>query len=255
MSCEHEKQLEELKQWVNRAEADLLSLKTLIFALIGEKEPEKTHGQMPVEVKAKTLGPAQEDHGSRVIEGVFDGLHMVGPDGKRYDIPPNYASKSKLVEGDVLKLAISPEGSFLYKQIGPIERDRLVGILRKDGDKEEYVVMASGKDYHVLRASVTYFQGEPGDETVILVPKGGISDWAAVENILKKNSSQAEPILISTPIEPSLLLEKGHFDNPEEQPQILQAPEETSTPKESPEKKEEAQTKAPWDDLELVGSE
>ena len=35
----------------------------------------------------------------RVVEGVFDGQNMVGSDGKIYSVPPNYASKSKLVEG------------------------------------------------------------------------------------------------------------------------------------------------------------
>ena len=43
----------------------------------------------------------------RVIEGVFDGENMIGPDGKQYSVPANYASKSKLVEGDILKMKIS----------------------------------------------------------------------------------------------------------------------------------------------------
>ena len=57
--------------------------------------------------------------GERVIEGVFDGQNMQGNDGEEYPIPPNYASKSKLVEGDVLKLTIETEGSLMYKQISP----------------------------------------------------------------------------------------------------------------------------------------
>ena len=47
------------------------------------------------------------------MEGVFDGQNMMGPDGKKYPVPANYASKSKLVEGDVLKLTISDDGSFI----------------------------------------------------------------------------------------------------------------------------------------------
>ena len=35
----------------------------------------------------------------RVVDGVFDGEHMIGEDGRKYLVPPNYASKSKLVEG------------------------------------------------------------------------------------------------------------------------------------------------------------
>jgi len=73
------------------------------------------------------LAPSNE---GKIIEGVFDGQNMVGSDGRQYIVPPNYASKSKLVEGDILKLTIQPNGSFIYKQIGPIERQRTVANTR-----------------------------------------------------------------------------------------------------------------------------
>lgn len=124
-----------------------------------------------------------EDGEAKIIEGVFDGENMIGPDGKVYSVPANYASKSKLVEGDIMKLTITANGTFIYKQIGPIERTRIVGSLEKEGDT--LFVAADGKKWRVLTASVTYYKGEPGDEVVIMVPKGGESKWAAVENIVK----------------------------------------------------------------------
>ncbi len=124
--------------------------------------------------------------GEKVIEGVFNGQHMIGPDGKQYNVPPNYASKSKLVEGDILKLVIGQNGKFIYKQIGPIERERIIGtlVLGKNGD---YFVEQGSRRWHILTASVTYFKGQADDEAVILVPKYGESNWAAVENIINKN--------------------------------------------------------------------
>lgn len=122
----------------------------------------------------------------RIIEGVFDGENMIGPDGKQYSVPANYASKSKLVEGDILKLTITPNGTFVYKQIGPIDRSRLVGILEQVSNGN-YSVLADGKRWRVLTASVTYFKGQIGDETVILIPKTGESKWAAVENVVRKS--------------------------------------------------------------------
>ena len=122
----------------------------------------------------------------RVVEGVFDGQNMVGSDGKIYSVPPNYASKSKLVEGDMLKLTITSSGSFIYKQIGPIERVRVVSVLGFDPTVGEYYATSETKRWNVLKASVTYFKGEPDDEIVVLVPKNGPSKWAAVENIIKK---------------------------------------------------------------------
>ncbi len=132
---------------------------------------------------SEMIGPAAE---GKVIEGVFDGQHMIGSDGKQYLVPPNYASKSKLVEGDILKLTIAPNGTFLFKQIGPIERKRIMGILVRDEHTGDWKVVADGKKYNILTASVTFFHGSPGDDTVILVPKSAPSKWAAVENIIRK---------------------------------------------------------------------
>lgn len=122
---------------------------------------------------------------SRIIEGVFDGENMVGEDGRKYLVPPNYASKSKLVEGDFLRLTIADTGRFIFKQKGPNERQRLIGMLVLDEGQDEWHVVANGHKYKVLPASVSYFKGEAGDDAVILVPRNTPSRWAAVENIIK----------------------------------------------------------------------
>lgn len=124
---------------------------------------------------------------SRVIEGVFDGVHMVGEDGKQYLVPPNYASKSKLVEGDLLRLVVTENGRFIFKQRGPIERQRLMGVLTYNDQSDEWSVVADGRKFRVLTASVTYFKAQPNDDVVILVPSGNPSSWAAVENVVKKD--------------------------------------------------------------------
>lgn len=124
------------------------------------------------------------DPDSRVIEGVFDGEGMIGPDGKQYSVPANYASKSKLVEGDILKLSITNNGTFIYKQIAPIERARKVGILEQNVNGN-FTVNAESKKWKVLTASVTYYKGDIGDEVIVLVPKSGESKWGAVDNIVK----------------------------------------------------------------------
>jgi hypothetical protein len=110
---------------------------------------------------------------------------MIGPDSKQYPVPANYASKSKLVEGDVLKLTIADDGSFIYKQIGPIERRKILGLLITD-EKGDFRVMADGKMYRVLLASVTYFKAQAGDEVTIVIPKDNEAQWAAVENVIRK---------------------------------------------------------------------
>jgi len=120
----------------------------------------------------------------KIIEGVFDGQNMVGSDGKTYPVPANYASKSKLVQGDILKLTIADDGSFLYKQIGPIPRKQVVGVLeQKDG---HYFVTVDKKQYRVLLASVTYFKAKPGDQVSVNIPEDDSvnAEWAALEAAL-----------------------------------------------------------------------
>lgn len=125
--------------------------------------------------------------GERVIEGVFDGKNMQGNDGDEYPVPPNYASKSKLVEGDVLKLTIGADGSFLYKQIAPIERRRVVGTLVVD-EHGTFGVKTPEKTYSILLASVTFYRAEEGDEVTILLPENGEAQWGAVEHVIHRRA-------------------------------------------------------------------
>jgi len=142
-----------------------------------------------IKSRTKELAPEKVSKNAKIIEGVFDGQNMVDANGKVYSVAPNYASKSKLVEGDILKLTIMPDGSFLYKQIGPVDRKRLVGALLKDDETGEFKVLADGRSYKVILASVTYFKGDTGDQAVILVPKDQDSSWAAVENVIKEGET------------------------------------------------------------------
>ncbi|PIR48550.1 hypothetical protein COU80_02450 [Candidatus Peregrinibacteria bacterium CG10_big_fil_rev_8_21_14_0_10_55_24] len=125
----------------------------------------------------------------RVIEGIFDGQNMVDGNSQTYPVPANYASKSKLVEGDGMKLTITDEGKFIYKQIAPVERRTIVGVLiQEDG---QYKVLAEGKALRVLLASVTFYRAEVGDQVTILLPKGSEAKWGAVEAVIPKQLSEA----------------------------------------------------------------
>lgn len=140
------------------------------------------------QVKAATTGAnlKMESNGSeRIIEGVFNGEKMVSGEGVEYNIPANYASKSKLVEGDIMKLTIKSDGSFVYKQIGPVERKQLIATLTQSEASGDWYAVKDDKKWKLLTASVTYFHGQAGDDVVILVPEDGISKWAAVENVIK----------------------------------------------------------------------
>lgn len=160
----------------------------LLSGLISEEDENRIGiGQIGEFLKSDVSDSNEnQNEGGRIIEGVFDGENMIGPDGKQYSVPANYASKSKLIEGDILKLTITSTGTFVYKQIGPIERIRVVGNLEQ-GENGSFTVVSDDKRWNVLTASVTYYKGQDGDEIIVLIPKRGDSKWAAVENIVRKN--------------------------------------------------------------------
>ena len=145
---------------------------------------------LQLEGKKKTGRPRKiegDPTNGTIIEGTFDGQVMIGTDGKQYPVPANYASKSKLVEGDMLKLTITDSGTFLYKQIGPIERRHALGVVTQD-EGGNYYVLANGKPHRVLLASITYFKATPGDEVAVVLPRDLDSNWAAIENIIQKGA-------------------------------------------------------------------
>jgi hypothetical protein len=164
-----EKQIKRLRALIQEAETNLAAANELLVSLVGDDE------RIQAKVSDEILG--------KVIEGVFDGQNMVGSDGKTYPVPANYASKSKLVQGDILKLTIADDGAFLYKQIGPIPRKQVVGQLKLEGG--HYFVSVGTKDYRVLLASVTYFKAKPGDQVSVNVPEDdSAAEWAALEAAL-----------------------------------------------------------------------
>lgn len=120
----------------------------------------------------------------KIIEGIFDGEFMIDKNGKKYPVPANYASKSKLVEGDILKLNITENGSFLFKQIKPIERKYVIGEIIKEGDR--YFAKYKNQKYKILPAAVSYFEAKHGDESTIILPESRNAGFAALENVIPK---------------------------------------------------------------------
>lgn len=167
-----EKQIKRLRALLQEAETNLAAAKELLTSMVGDGETISTPSEVVIS------GPE-----GKVIEGVFDGQIMIDQEGKNYPVPANYASKSKLVEGDIMKLTITPDGKFLYKQIGPVERKTVIGTLIHHDDK--YFVEVNGKEYEVLYASVTYFHLREGSQVSVVIPaSNNDATWAAVEAAL-----------------------------------------------------------------------
>ena len=166
-----DKNLKQIKKLLEEAESKIESVKRILFEQVYLEQAESLN--------------CDEAGASTIVEGVFDGEEMIDKYGRKYQVPVNYCSKSKLIAGDSLKLTIESDGTFIFKQIGPVDRKRLIGELVKDGDN--WRVDCEEKKYKVLPAAVTYFKGKADDKATIIIPKIGEANWAAIENIIKES--------------------------------------------------------------------
>jgi hypothetical protein len=180
-----EEKIKSLQEMIVNAERTITSAKQMLAKLQG-----------PENYQNASYG--RSDENGKIIYGTFDGQIMIGEDNKQYPVPANYASKSKLVETDLLKLTITPTGNFVYKQVGPVERRYLIGIVEKD-ENDNFVVNVDGRRYKILLAAATYFKVEAGDEVTLVVPRDQESTWGAIENVLRKADDISEDELNQRP--------------------------------------------------------
>jgi hypothetical protein len=169
-SDDKSQQIAELEQIVKEAEARLNQAKAMLNQVAGASQP-----------YVSVVGQAE-----KIVLGEFTGEYMLDENKKQYPVPANYASKSKLIEGDQLKLTITADGAFIYKQIGPAPRRRAIGNITYQDNS--YFAKVGDELYRLLTASVTYFRLSPGDEVTILTPLTKKSEWAAIENVVSSQT-------------------------------------------------------------------
>ena len=142
---------------------------------------------MSKEIKANSRQIEQESQDGQIIYGTFDGYFMLGEDLKKYPVPLNYSSKSKLVPGDKLKLTITSVGQLLYKLVWPCERKHTRAILSKDEeDGSKFIAITTdGESFGLNQAAVTFFKWRAWDEIYIITNKEWSWRYAAIEAVIK----------------------------------------------------------------------
>lgn len=174
-----------IQELLDNAQASIKTANAMLRELTGVADPSRERHVSNASRAPVTAGPVS----GRIIEGIFDGQNMVDSSGQSYPVPANYASKSKLVEGDGMKLTITDEGKFIYKQISPVDRRLGKGVLiQEDG---QYKVLTEGRALRVLLASVTFYRAEVGDQITVLLPQTGEAQWAAIEAVIPKHLAEA----------------------------------------------------------------
>lgn len=178
-----------LQNMINDIEMDLKRAKLILDQLViyDHKKPQSLDAFVAKENLMPTQGlESYEEDDAQVVEGLFDGYFMIGNDQKKYPVPLNYSSKTKLVPGDVLKLKIMADGKFVYKLIRPAERLHCKAILSKTEENKYIAITEDRKTYFLNQAAVTFFKGKPGDELYVVINSDGSGGFAALEAVIKK---------------------------------------------------------------------
>lgn len=183
---QNKKTIEAIRDFITTAEKSIKNAKKLLRDVM---EEEGISLDSPVDLDTSGLN-SYSSQDSKIVEGVFTGEQMLGADGNKYPVPVNYASKSKMVQGDKLKLTIMPNGKMLYKQIAPIARTILTGLLTKDKDK--YQVIANWVSYDVLTAAVTHFKAEIWEHISVIIPEGKNATFAAIDAVIPSEWSKED---------------------------------------------------------------
>ena len=168
--------------WENLAkiETDIKRLRMLVSKFNKWESIPDDWGEFIREMSEKLLS-YKEDNAVEVVEWVYDWLFMMWSDNKKYPIPMNYSSKSKLVSWDVLKLRIMNDGKLIYKLIGPAERLFIKASLSKNEEGKRVAMADNGNTYILNAAAVSFFKWEIWSDLSIIVNKDWKWQQAAIE--------------------------------------------------------------------------
>ncbi len=177
---ENKKTIIAIRDFIWNAEKSIKSAKMLLKDLLEEND---LNLESELDFNTSGLNSYNSDN-SKIVEWVFTWEDMLGSDGNKYPVPANYSSKSKLVQWDKLKLTIAPNGKMLYKQIAPINRMYIQGLVVKEKDK--YQAVSDWNTYDLLTAAVTHFKANIWDSVSIIIPEGKQATFAAIDALIPK---------------------------------------------------------------------
>ncbi len=182
MNAQSQFMIDELKSKVHQLETNLSSLKRVVEKL------EKESGRPDY---------SQVDG----VVGKYDGYKMVSDDGKSYEVPANYAAKTKLVYGDTLKL-IEENDKKLFKQIDRVERTKIEGILtKKEG---EWYLLTDRGSYKVSDTAAEFQSAQLNSQATALLPTNKMDAPFATLDVVEgfgMNTKASQPVETPEPVQ------------------------------------------------------
>lgn len=176
--------LKSLEELLWKIETDIKRAKLMIHNIV-EWNPEEAQKQWEdINSLASKLLSYEEWEDVKVIEWVYDWYFMIWSDEKKYPVPMNYSSKTKLVPWDVMKLRVLADGKLVYKLIGPAPRSYIKATLSRSDENKFIAITDEWETYQLNQAAVTFFKWKPGDELSIIINPESNVDVAAIEAVI-----------------------------------------------------------------------
>lgn len=186
INAKQKQMLKSLENVLGNIEMDVKRLK-MTLSQLQNSDAKDAKGEESAEIVViEKNSESNDEENVKVIEGKFDGYFMVGDDQKKYPVPLNYSSKTKLVPGDRLKLKIMDDGKLIYKLIQPAERKHLKAVLSLTDENKFIAITDNAQTYFLNQAAVTFFKGKAGDELYIITNMDGTGGFAAIEAVIQK---------------------------------------------------------------------
>ena len=188
MMQKHQQMVQFIQNLLGNMENDMKRIKLALnqLAKFDPEDPESVEHKDAEQTMGSEELKSYSEENAEVVEGKFDGYFMIWSDQKKYPVPMNYSSKTKLVPWDFLKLKILEDGKFIYKLIQPVERKHIRAVLSKTDDNKFIAITDDGKNFFLNQAAVTFFKWKSWDELYILINDKEEMSFAAIEAIIKK---------------------------------------------------------------------
>lgn len=184
----HQKMIEFLDNILNNVELELKRSKIILAKLskFDASNVNSLESDQETDIILNEDLQSYEEDNTQIVEWYFDWYFMFWADQKKYPVPMNYSSKTKLVPWDKLKLKILEDGKFVYKLIQPTERKHIKAKLSKTDDNKFIAITDEWNSYFLNQAAITFFKWKPWDELYIVINAKKEENFAAIEAIIKK---------------------------------------------------------------------
>ncbi len=134
------------------------------------------------------------------IEGTYDGAFMIADDGKKYEVPANYAAKSRLVFGDRLKM-VEEVGKTLFKQLDKVARKDVEGVLSKKEGK--WYILTDAGTFKISDVAAEFNNAQLNEKAIVIIPDGNTpATFAALDKIIRPETQSVwkeKPAFVNKP--------------------------------------------------------